>query len=76
MKENKQATRPTLHQWQRAEGTQSKLYDPGNAKAKEISEEKGTRQLCPAPNQKHRKAARRGIYGFRFELAPGLVRAL
>ena len=24
-----------------------KICDPGNAKAKEISEEKGTKQLCP-----------------------------
>lgn len=47
MKEDKQATGPTLHRWQRGEGTWSKLGDPGNGKAKEISEEKGTRPLCP-----------------------------
>lgn len=47
MKEDKQATGPTLHRWQRSEGTQSKLCGPGNAKAKDIAEEKGTRRFSP-----------------------------
>lgn len=70
MKEDKQATGPTPHRWQRGVGTRSKLREPGKPGLKK----KGDQTTVPAPNQKYRKAARRGIYGFRFKLAPGQAR--
>lgn len=56
MKEDKQATGPTLHRWQMGEGTRNEFCAPAKAKAKKLAEAKGPHdRTAPATKRTDKK---------------------